>query len=99
MGQNFIACDREQSFLMPPDMRDWLPDDHLAWFVLDAVAVMDLDAFYAGYRADGHGRPAYEPAMMIALLLYGWSRGIRSSRMIERACVEDWSSPAWVDRG
>ena len=89
MGQNFISCDRDQPFLMPPDVRDWLPDDHLAWFVIDAVAVMDVDAFYAAYRADGHGRPAYEPAMMIALLLYGWSRGIRSSRALERACVED----------
>ena len=89
MGQNFISCDRDQSFLMPPDVRDWLPDDHLAWFVIDAVAVMDVDAFYAAYRADGHGRPAYEPAMMIALLLYGWSRGMRSSRVLERACVED----------
>lgn len=66
MGQNFISCDRDQPFLMPPDIRDWLPDDHLAWFVIDAVAVMDVDAFYAAYRADGHGRPAYEPAMMIA---------------------------------
>ena len=89
MGQNFIACDRDQSFLMPPDVRDWLPDNHLAWFVIDAVAVIDLDAFYRAYRADGHGRPAYQPSMMVALLLYRWSRGIRSSRAIERACVED----------
>ena len=74
---------------MPPDVRDWLPENHLAWFVIDAVAVMDLDAFYCAYRADGHGRPAYEPSMMVALLLYGWSRGVRSSRAIERACVED----------
>ena len=74
---------------MPPDVRDWLPDNHLAWFVIDVVAVMDLDAFYRAYRADGHGRPAYEPSMMVALLLYGWSRGIRSSRAIERACIED----------
>jgi len=74
---------------MPPDVRDWLPDNHLAWFVIDAVAVIDLDAFYGAYRADGHGRPAYEPSMMVALLLYGWSRGIRSSRAIERACIED----------
>ena len=53
---------------MPPDVRDWLPVNHLAWFVIDAVAVMDLDAFYCAYRADGHGRPAYEPSMMVALL-------------------------------
>lgn len=89
MGQNFIACDRDQSFLMPPDVRDWLPENHLAWFVIDAVGVMDLGAFYGAYRADGHGRSAYEPSMMIALLLYAWSRGTRSSRAIERACVED----------
>jgi transposase len=89
MGQNFIACDREQVFLMPPDVREWLPENHLAWFVIDAVEEMDLAAFYAAYRADGHGRPAYEPAMMVALLLYAYARGIRSSRMIERACEED----------
>ena len=45
MGQNFIACDREQPFLLPPDVREWLPEDHFAWFVLDAVAPMDLAAF------------------------------------------------------
>ena len=47
MGQRFVACDREQSFLMPPDVREWLPEGHLAWFVIDAVAEMDLEAFYA----------------------------------------------------
>src|SRR6478735_1926979 len=89
MGQHFVACDREQSFLMPCDVREWLPENHLAWFVIDAVAVMDTSPFYAAYRADGHGRAAYEPSMMLALLLYGWARGTRSSRAIERACVED----------
>jgi transposase len=89
MAQNFIGCDREQSFLMPPDVRDWLPEGHLAWFVLDAVAEMDLDNFYAPYRCDGLGRPAYEPSMMVALLLYAYARGVRSARLIERACEED----------
>jgi transposase len=89
MGQNFLACDREQSFLLPPDVREWLPEDHVAWFVIDAVAVMDLAAFYGAYREDGHGRAAYEPSAIVALLLYCWSRGTRSSRRIERACVED----------
>jgi transposase len=89
MGQRFIACDREQSFLMPPDVRDWLPENHLAWFVIDAVGEMDLDAFYAVYRLDGRSRPAYDPAMMVALLLYAYARGTRSSRAIERACEED----------
>src|SRR3954469_24576659 len=89
MGQRFIACDREQSFLMPPDVREWLPERHLAWFVIDAVEEMDLDGFYADYRVDGRCRPAYDPAMMVAVLVYAYARGIRSSRMIERACEED----------
>src|SRR4051794_32525383 len=89
MGQNFLACDREQPFLLPPDVREWLPENHLAWFVIDAVGVMDTSPFYAAYREDGHGRAAYEPSMMVALLLYCWARGVRSSRAIERACVED----------
>jgi transposase len=89
MGQRFVACDREQSFLMPPDVREWLPPRHLAWFVIDAVAEMNLDGFYAAYRVDGRSRPPYDPAMMVALLLYAYARGIRSSRVIERACEED----------
>ena len=89
MSQSFIACDREQAFLMPPDVRDWLPEGHFAWFVLDAVAVMELGEFYAAYRDDGRSRPAYEPSMMVALLLYAYARGVRSARAIERACEED----------
>ena len=89
MPQNFIECDREQVLLMPPSLRDWLPEDHFAWTILGSVEEMDLSAFYADYRADGHGRPAYEPAMMVALLLYAYARGNRSSRAIERACAED----------
>ena len=58
MGQRFVACDREQSFLMPPDVREWLPESHLAWFVIDAVEEMDLDAFYAAIASTGAaGRP------------------------------------------
>jgi transposase len=89
MPQNFLSCDREQVFLMPPDVREWLPEGHFAWFVVDAVAAMDLSSFYAAYRLDGHGRAAYEPAMMVALVLYAYARGTRSSRAIERACEED----------
>ena len=89
MGQSFAACDRERSFVMPPDVREWLREGHLAWFVIDAVGEMNLDAFYAIYRRDGRSRPAYDPAMMVALLLYAYARGTRSSRQIERACEED----------
>jgi hypothetical protein len=64
MPQNFIDCDREQAFLLPPSVRDWLPGDHLAWFVLDAVDQFELAGFYGAYRADGHGRAAYDPSMM-----------------------------------
>jgi transposase len=88
MGARFIGCDRDQVFLMPPSLRDWVPEGHLVWTVLDA-AELDLSAIYADYRDDGRGRPAYEPSMMVALLLYAYARGNRSSRGIERACVED----------
>jgi hypothetical protein len=64
MAQNFIDSRCEQGFLLPPDVREWLASDHLAWFVIDAVGDMDLSAFYSAYRADGHGRAAYEPSMM-----------------------------------
>ena len=89
MAQNFVACDREQELLLPPSLREWLPEGHLAWFVIDAVAALDLSGFYAAYRVDGHGRPAHDPAMMVALLLYGYAIGERSSRRLERRCVED----------
>jgi transposase len=89
MAQNFIESRREQGFLLPPDVRDWLPVDHLAWFVIDAVAEMVLAAFYAAYRADGHGRAAYEPSMMLTLVLYANATGVRSSRAIESHCRQD----------
>src|SRR5829696_6643771 len=89
MAQNFIACDREQELLLPPSLREWLPEDHFAWFVLDAVDAMDLTAFLAAYRDDGWGRAAHDPAMMVALLLYCYAIGERSSRRIERRCHDD----------
>lgn len=54
---------------MPPSLDEWLPGDHFARFVIAAVEAMDLTAFYAGYRADGYGRPAHDPSMMVALLV------------------------------
>jgi transposase len=89
MPQNFIACDRGQVLLMPPALVDWVPEDHLVWTVLGAVDQMDLDAFYGAYRSNGQGRGAYDPAMMVALLIYAYARGNRSSRGIERECRED----------
>jgi transposase len=88
MPQNFIESRGEQGFLLPPDVRDWVPPDHLAWFVIDAVKEMKLRAFYAAYRADGHGRAAYDPGMMVTLVLYSFATGVESSRAIERHCRE-----------
>jgi transposase len=89
MAQNFLVCDRDQELLLPPSLREWLPEGHLAWFVIDAVAALDLGAFFAVYRDNGQGRAAHDPAMMVALLLYSYALGERSSRRIERRCVED----------
>jgi transposase len=89
MGQNFISCDRDQVFLLPPSLSDWLAEDHLVWTVLGAVDQMDLAGFYGAYRANGQGRAAYDPQMMVGLLLYAYCVGIRSSRMIERSCRAD----------
>lgn len=89
VGYNFFAEDVDQMFLMPPSMTDWLPEDHLAYFVLDAVEEMDLAAFYADYRADGWGGAARHPKTMVALLLYAYCTGLLSSRKIEAACHVD----------
>ena len=75
--------------MMPPSVREWLPEDHLAFFVLDVVAELDLSAFYAAYRVDGRGGSVYDPAMMLSVLLYAYCTGERSSRRIERRLVED----------
>lgn len=80
MGQNFLSCDREQAMLLPPSVSEWLPADHVARFVISVVESLDLSAIYGAYRADGHGRPAHDPAMMTALLLYNYAVGVRSSR-------------------
>lgn len=86
---SFITAERDQVFLMPPDVRDWLPERDLAWTVLDAVGQMDLSAFRTSYRADGRSRPAYDPALMVALLLFAYCDGVRSSRQVERRCQRD----------
>src|SRR5437660_11058964 len=83
MAQNFIQSRRDQSYLLPPDVRDWLPADHLAWFVIDAVAQMDLAGVYGGYRADGHGAAAYEPSRMVAVWLYAYATTQRTPRAVQ----------------
>jgi transposase len=89
MAYNFLRGNRDQPFLLPPDLRDWLPEGHLAWFILDVVGQLDLAPFYRAHRDDGHGHPAYDPKLLLGVLLYGYCLGVRSSRQIERRCQED----------
>src|SRR6266567_4254047 len=89
MAYNFLRGDRDQPFLLPPDLRDWLPQAHLAWFVLDVVDQLDLAPCFRQHRDDGHGHPAYDPTTLLGVLLYGYCLGVRSSRQLERRCTED----------
>jgi transposase len=89
MAYNFLPSDRDQPFLLPPDLRDWLPQGHLAWFVLDVVDQLDLQPLYRQHRDDGHGHPAYDPKTLLGVLLYGYCLGVRSSRQLERRLTED----------
>jgi transposase len=89
VAHGFRRVDRDQQFLLPPDLREWLPEGHLARFVVEVVDQLDLSEVRAGYRLGGRGRQAYDPAMLTALLLYGYATGERSSRRLERACVND----------
>ena len=85
--RKFVDCDREQAFLLPPDLWDWLPADDLGHFVIEAVERVDLGAFKVNHR--GTGSAQYHPRMMLALLIYCYANGIFSSRRIERATHRD----------
>jgi transposase len=88
--KTFRPWNPEQTLLLPPSPVDWLPEHHLVFFLLDMAAELDLSAIYAVYEArDPRGVKAYEPRMMVVLLLYAYCVGIPSSRRIERACWED----------
>ncbi len=89
MAHHYVAAARDQLFLLPVSMRDWLEEGHLAWFVIDVVEAIDTAVLHARHPNDGPGRPAYDPDMMLALLLYAYMVGQRSSRRIEAACRTD----------
>lgn len=89
MAYHYIGGDRDQLFLLPVSMRDWLAEGHLAWFVIDVVEQVDTGALHARHPNDGPGRPAYDPDMMLALLFYAYATGQRSSRRIEASCRTD----------
>jgi transposase len=89
MAFDYRPVDRDQAFLFPPDVRDWLPAGHLAWFVLDVVAGLDTSSLHARHPNAGVGRRAYDPEMLFALLVYAYCCGARSSRRVEALCEVD----------
>jgi transposase len=90
MSKKFRDCDLNQAYLLPASLQDWLPEGHLARFVAEVVEALDLSAIYAKYEeGDGRGLAAYDPRMMVRVLIYGYCRGVASSRRIERATYED----------
>jgi len=90
VSKRFRTCDLNQVFLFPPSLQDWLPEGHLARFIAEVTNELDLSKIMAAYgRKDGRGMAAYHPAMMVRVLLYGYCRGVVSSRKIERATYED----------
>jgi transposase len=88
MARSYRPVVRDQEFLLPPNMAEWLPDDHLVWFVLDVVERLDTSGFHQSRRIGGVGRAGYDPDMLLALLVYAYACGERSSRRIERLCVD-----------
>ncbi|NNF54953.1 MAG: transposase [Acidimicrobiales bacterium] len=88
MADSYLTVDRGQQFLLPPDMRDWLDPDHLVFFLLDVLESLDLSVLHRG-RVGGVGRRGYDPEVLLAVLLYGYCSGVRSSRKLELLCGVD----------
>lgn len=89
MPTSFRPCAPDQSLLFPPSPRDWLPEGHLAFFVADTVAALDLQALYAPYEGDGRRNQPFDPQMMVTVLVYAYATGTFSSRRIARKLEED----------
>src|ERR1700733_7083934 len=89
MAKGYIPVNRDQQFLVPPDMREWLPKGHLVWWILDVVDRLDTKALHRQRRRGGQGRAGYDPDMLLALLVYAYCTKVRSSRQIERLCETD----------
>ena len=89
MSKTFRPYVPEQDLLLPPSVKDWLPDDHLAYFVSDLVDELDLSAIMSPYEVEERGFPPYHPVMLTKVLLYAYCVGVFSSRRIERRLVED----------
>ena len=89
MAKGYRPVDRDQPFLLPPDMRDWLPAGHAVWLVIEAVGLLDTSAFHARRRTGGAGAAGYDPDMLVTLLIWAYANGVTSSRRIERLCGQD----------
>jgi transposase len=90
VARGYRPVERDQQFLLPPDMREWLPAGHPVWLLISVVSEhLDTSAFHAGRKLGGAGRAGYDPDMLLTLLIWAWSQGVRSSRRIERLCQQD----------
>src|SRR5580700_5520393 len=89
MGKTYRAYLPEQDFLLPPSLREWLPEDHLAYFVSDVVEQLDLSAIESVYEEEERGQPPYHPRMMTKILIYGYCVGVFSSRRMQKKLSED----------
>ena len=89
MAKGYLPVDRDQPFLLPPDMRQWLPASHPVWLVIEAVRLMDTSAFHARRRTGGAGAAGYDPDMLVTLLVWAYANGVTSSRRVERLCQQD----------
>ena len=89
MAEQFREPERRQKALLPADMMEWLPQDDIVHLIVEAVAMMDLSKFEAGYKLGGAGKAPFAPQMLLAPLIYAYSQGVRSSRAIERLCHRD----------
>src|SRR5918997_6321893 len=89
MARFFRTAERRQGFLLPVDMQDWLPEDDIVHLIVDAVSLMDLREFEAAHRLGGAGQAPFAPRLLLAVLIYAYSHGVRSSRAIERLCGRD----------
>ena len=89
MNKRFQTYTMDQEFLMPPSLKDWLPKEHLVYFISDLVDTLDLSKVFADYKGDGRGAPPFPPAMLVKIIFYGLCRGVFSSRKLARACLEE----------
>jgi hypothetical protein len=92
MGKSYRPYLPDQDFLLPPSLREWLPENHLIYFVSDVIDTVDLSAMDAVYGEEQRGQPPYDPRMMTKLLVYGYCVGVFSSRRIELRVSEDIAS-------